>query len=151
MPTPCACANFEVSNNQDIGAQPHSFTYTDCDGIIQSVTLGVYGFGDYCGCVSSFSSDSVYVLMSPKKYDICPLGTIGFDDRTITMYGNYTIKSLDTSISYTNFTYVNYNGDVVIQDLFSGEIINLIGVKVGSLQSASLTWEVTYNGDYTPV
>lgn len=150
MSTPCACANFDVSNTQDIGAQSHSFTYTDCNGITQSVTLGPYQSGSYCGCVSSFSSNSVYLLMTPKKYDICPLGTIGFDDRVVTMYGNYTITSLGTSISYTNFTYINYNGEEITQDLYTNETVNLVGVKVGSLQSASLTWQVTYTGDYIP-
>jgi len=151
MSTPCACVNFEVCNNQDVGAQPYSFTYIDCDGITQSVTLDIYQCGTYCGCVSSFSSDSIYLLMSPKKYNICPLGTIGFDDRVVTIYGNYTVKSLWNSPSYTNFSYMNYNGDILTVDLHNGETINLVGVKVGSLESATLTWEVTYTGEYIPV
>ena len=150
MTTPCACANFDVCNNQDIGAQPYSFTYIDCDGVTQSVTLGINQCGSYCGCVSSFDSDSPYLLMSPKKYDICPLGTIGFDDRIVTIYGNYTITSLYQTPSYTNFTYINYNGDTITQDLLNGETVNLVGVKVGSLESASLTWDVIYTGEYVP-
>jgi hypothetical protein len=88
--------------------------------------------------------------MSPKKYDICPLGTIGFDDRVVTMYGNYTVESVYQLPSYTNFTYINYNNETITQDLLSGEIVNLVGVKVGSLESATLTWNITYNGEYTP-
>jgi hypothetical protein len=147
---PCAWSDFGVINSELPGG-PRSFTYTDCDGNTQSVTLQEGESANYCGCASSFSSidGGGYILTSPPNYDICPLGTIGFDDRYTSLYANYLVRSLRDNTTFP-FSYINFNGDTVNVTLQPNAILELTGVKVGSLLSANTSWLVTYQGAYVP-
>ena len=148
---PCACSEFLVQNYDIFGVGPRVFTYVDCDGNTQSLSLLPGDFIQVCGCASSFSCDdnSGEIGTNPPVYDICPLGTIGFDDRYVSIYGNYTVRSLRND-TYFPFSYINYNGDTVNDSLQPEAILELTGVLVGSLLSLSTAWLVSYQGEYIP-
>lgn len=147
----CACSQWGVLNTDLFAYPSRTFTYIDCDGVTQSVTLAQGDNIQVCGCASSFIEEggTNYLNMYNQTYDICPLGDIGFDDRDITIYGNYIVRSLSTTTT-TTFNYINYIGDTINVTLQPQAIIELTGVKVGSLKSQTLSWMVTYQGEYIP-